>query len=158
MHYVDIGRDVFVSAIFYIAVARLFRNARKRCNYLFREYWSTYLFQGIIILVASVLILSVNILRNVDGYTAPEEEKEYRILRCYLLAAALVLIPFMISLLQTRDNFRLFNRFPEQVERVSIMQYTKLSDCHPGQAKNGSNDVNSAILAERMISNSMVIR
>ena len=121
MHYVDIGRDVFVSAIFWIAVARLFRNARKRCNYLFREYWYTYLFQGIFILIASILILFVSILRKDDGYTATEEDKEDRMLHCYLLAAALVLIPFMISLLQPQDNFRLFNRFPEQVERVSIM-------------------------------------
>ena len=66
MRYIEIIRDTILFLILGIAVARLFLNAKKRVNYLYREYRVTCAFQCIFILFSICISIAVNFIKILD--------------------------------------------------------------------------------------------
>lgn len=108
--------------IYLFAVTRLVHWAKKRHNYLYKQYRRQFILQSVLMLIA---ILASNIY-NINMYLIKIKVDNLgsSVLVRMLLYLAIVVPPFAISMAnRPRDLFSEFNRYPEQLQRVSSLQY-----------------------------------
>ena len=109
MYTVQIARDIFLFILFAISVIRLSYNAKKRVNFLYREYRVTCLIQSSLVLIDIIVSITVNFLIVLEHDKSESEAEAER----YLFYISLLLPPFMISMFPAKDVFSLFNKYPE---------------------------------------------
>ena len=125
MCYIEIVRDTILFLMLGIAVTRLFFHAKKRVNLLYKEYRVTCAFQSILILFSVCISIAVNLIKVLD--MSQDTSKQLENTERYMLYTSLLLPPFMISMFPAKDLFSLFNKYPEQLMRVSSMQYSRIN-------------------------------
>ena len=122
----EIAGGTLFFALYLFQVLRLYNRAKKHHNYLYRKYQVTFVIQSICILVgivASVLYHTL-LFYNRENAVSVDLSMGIRILQY----ASLIIPVFTMSMvMRPMDLFAEFNMYPEQLSRVSIVQYTRFN-------------------------------